>query len=229
MSPRKCRITGRLALMFNRIDRYTRAAQSSGNDLTRSNLQPAGEVPHTPKSLQGALPGSPNQSTQTHPSTGNPGQAQSFSTLPPGVIAGSLYPAQQARLHPSASTADITSLQAQPGSPTSAKDSGNVERPRRTSSMTINPSIVSGPQPQQSPSHYISDEPGLGLSRTTSSVTLDSEPRIFPGVVSRSRRRNSMRNSQIEDPDLTSAHSGFRKGEPGVLPEERNIDIANQV
>ena len=167
-------------------------------------------MPQTPKSIHGTHPGSPIQSMHTQPSTSNvPDQAQAFSSLPPGAVSGPLFPAQQARLNPSASAADMASVSAQPASPTSTKDSGNFERPRRTSSMTINPSPVSIAQAQHSPNQYATEEPNLGLSRTTSSVNLDGEPRIFPGVVSRSRRRSSMRNSQIEDGDVTGAHSGF--------------------
>lgn len=156
-------------------------------------------------------------------STGNLEQAQQFPSLPPGAVSGPLFPAQQARLNPVSSITDMASLQAQPSSPTSTKDSGNFERPRRTSSMTINPGMVPAPQIQQSPSQFIPDDQLLGLSRTTSSVTLDSEPRIFPGVVSGSRRRSSMRNSQVEDVDMANARSGFRKVETGILTEEKDI------
>ncbi|KAF1941602.1 AMP deaminase [Clathrospora elynae] len=194
------------------IDRYTRAAQTSGNDLTRSNLQP--EIPQTPKSLQGTNPSSPLQSMHAHASTGH-AYDQTFSRLPP---------AQQARLNPSASAADMTSLQAQPPSPTSTKDARNLEHPSRTSSMTINPSVVSVPQPPQSPSQYAPDEQDQGLSRTMSSMSLDGEPRMFPGIVS-GRRRRSMRASQAEEGDAMSAQSGFRRGNVDVdVVEERDTD-----
>ncbi|KAH7372364.1 hypothetical protein BKA66DRAFT_177870 [Pyrenochaeta sp. MPI-SDFR-AT-0127] len=223
-------LMGELAM----IDRYTRAAQTSANDLTTFNLQPAGEVPQTPKSIHATYPGSPIQSMRTHTSISNlPEHGQAFSTLPPGAVSGPLYPTQQARLNPSASAADITSLQAQPTSPTSTKDSGNFERPRRTSSMTINPGTVSMHQPQQTPGassastqqpQWPLEEHNLGLSRTASSVALDGEPRIFPGVVSRSRRRSSMRGSQVEDGEATGTHSGFRKGDTGSVAEEKDTD-----
>ncbi|KAF1842657.1 AMP deaminase [Cucurbitaria berberidis CBS 394.84] len=223
-------LMGELAM----IDRYTRAAQSSKNDLTTSNLQPGGEVPQISKSFQITHSGSPVQSMHLHPSSSNfVDQSQPFSTLPPGAVSGPLYPTQQARLNPSASAADIASLQTQPTSPTSTKNSGNFERPRRTSSMTINPSILSAPQPQQQPqqtpgasiatTQWPPDEQNLGLSRTTSTVTLDGEPRIFPGVVSRSRRRSSMRSSQVEDGEMTGARSGFR-GDTRSVVEERDTD-----
>lgn len=179
-------------------------------------MQPSEEVPQTPKSFQGTHPDSSSQSMYTHPSASNLEQVPSFSKLPPGAVSGPLFPAQQARLNPSASAADMASFQAQPSSPTSTKDSGNFERPRRSSSMTINASTVSALQPQHSPAQYAPDEQSLGLSRTTSSVTLDGEPRIFPGVVSRHRRRSSMRNSQIED-------VGHRQTDSVV--EERDADV----
>lgn len=172
------------------------------------------------------------QSMHTHHSSSNlPDQGHHFSTLPPGAISGPLYPTQQARLNPSASAADITNLQAQPTSPTSTKDSGNFERHRRSSSMTINPSVVSALHSQQTPGASTSspqwppDEQNLVLTRTTSSVTLDGEPRLFPGVVSRSRRRSSMRNSQLEEGEATGARSGFRRGDTrSVVQEERDTD-----
>ncbi|CBX95670.1 hypothetical protein LEMA_P028220.1 [Plenodomus lingam JN3] len=190
------------------IDRYTRAAQTSGNNLTRSNLQPTEEVSRTPKSLHG-MPGSSNHSMHGHPSSSVLDQQHShpFSTLPPAAHSGPMFPAQQARLHPSASTPDVPALQPQPGSPTSAQEGGQPERLRRTSSMTVQPNIFSAPQPPQSPQHLDSEEP-MGLSRVTSSMTLDGEPRIFPGVVSRSRRRSSMRTSQTEEGGEGQTRSG---------------------
>ena len=221
-------------LISNRIDRYTRAAQSSTNDLTTYNLRPVGEIPQTPKSTfgaQAAYPGSPHQSMHTNPSASNlADQSHQFSTLPPGAISGPLFPTQQARLNQSTSTGEMTSLQAQPISPTSTKDSGNFERHRRSSSMTINPSTISAPQPQQTPGALITgtqwppDEQNSGLSRTTSSVALDGEPRIFPGVVSRSARRSSLRSGQVDDTNESNAHSGFRKGDTGSVAEEHDAD-----
>ncbi|KAF2850695.1 AMP deaminase [Plenodomus tracheiphilus IPT5] len=219
------------------IDRYTRAAQTSSNNLTHSNLQPSEEVYSTPKSLHG-MPGSSNQSMHAHPSSSTLDQqhhfSHSFSTLPPPAATSGpmLFPAQQARLHPSASTPDVTTLQPQPGSPTSTKDSGNLERPRRTSSMTIQPPSISTsiPQPPQSPQYAGGgggEDQNLGLSSTTSSVTLDGgEPRIFPGVVSRSRRRSSMRTSLAEEGGGEGGHGrsgGVRLTGSNVV-EERDTD-----
>ncbi|KAH9878985.1 putative zinc finger protein [Plenodomus biglobosus] len=203
------------------IDRYTRAAQTSSNDLTRSNLQPSEEPPRTPKSLHG-MPGSSNHSMHAHPSSSTLDQQHShpFSSLPPAATSGPMFPAQQARLNPSASTPDVAALQPQPGSPSSAKD-GAVNR--LASSMTIQPNSVPAPQPPQSP-QYVEGEEHLALSRTTSSMALDGEPRIFPGVVSRSRRRSSMRTtSQTEEGGEGQQRSGvFRQ--TGSVVEEKDSD-----
>ncbi|KAF2831548.1 AMP deaminase [Ophiobolus disseminans] len=189
------------------IDRYTRAAQTNRNDLTMSNLQPTAEAPQTPKSLQATHPGSPTASTSKMAEQGH------FSSLPPGAISGPLGPVQQARLNPSASATDMATM---PTSPTSTRDSG-FEHPRRSSTVTINPSTMSAPQPQQSQG----DGEALGLTRTTSSATLDGEPRIFPGVVSRSTRRSSMRSSAVED----GSYVNYRKGgDTGSVAEEADTE-----
>ncbi|KAF1833056.1 AMP deaminase [Decorospora gaudefroyi] len=194
------------------IDRYSRAAQASGNDLTRSNLQP--EVPQTPKSFQGTHHGSPMQSMHTHASTANHDQA--FSKLPP---------AQQARLNPSASAADMASLQGQPSSPTSTKEGGNPEHPRRSSSTTINPSTVSAAQPMDTISQYaITEEPEQDLTRSASTLTLDGEPRLFPGLVSSRSRRRSTRISQVEDGEGSTTRSGYRRADTEHVVEERDTD-----
>jgi AMP deaminase len=115
------------------------------------------------------------------------------------------------------------SLQGCSSSPTSTKDGGNFERPRRTSSMTINPSTVSVAQPPESPSQYVPDEQDQGLTRSTSTVALDGEPKLFPGIVSRNRRR-STRTSQVEDGEGIGVRAGFRKADTGSVVEERDTD-----
>jgi AMP deaminase len=190
-----------------------------------SNLQPATEVPRTPKSFQTTQQGSPNPSMHTHPSTSNMAeQIQQFSSLPPGAMSGPLGHIQQARLPQSVSATDMVNPALQPTSPTSTKDSSSHERHGRTSSVTVNPSNVSAPQPTgtlaTSPP-YQHDGESLSLTRTTSSVNLDGEPRIFPGVVSRSTRRSSVRGSTVED----GTYPGYRKGgDTGSVAEERDTD-----
>ncbi|KAI8940392.1 putative zinc finger protein [Plenodomus lindquistii] len=214
------------------IDRYTRAAQTSGNNLTHSNLQPSQDVPQTPKSLHD-MPGSSNQSMHAHPSSTTLDQqhhySHHFSTLPPAATSTPMFPAQQARLHPSASTPDVTALPPhQPGSPISTNDGANFDRPRRASTLTVQPnSTYTPPQPPQSPSYAAAgggEEQQAGLTRTTSSATLDGEPKIFPGVVSRSRRRSSLRKSQTEDGggEGNVKSGGFRQA--GSVVEEKDSD-----
>ncbi|KAJ4344920.1 AMP deaminase [Ascochyta clinopodiicola] len=191
------------------IDRYTRAANAQAHDLTMSNLQPEQQAPQTPKTHHATHPGSPAQS---QPSASNAHEHdKTFSSLPPGALS---FPAQQARLNPSASATDIASMPTQPASPTAA----NNERPRRTSSMTISPSVVSAPQPAVSSQPA---EPDAGLTRTSSNLNLDGEPRIFPGVVSR-RRRSSLRSSQVEDGD--DAHAGLHRVPTEPAVQERDSD-----
>lgn len=205
-----------LTVMFNctnilRIDRYTRAAQTTRNDLTMSNLQPSRDVPQTPRSMQATHQGSPNVSTHTHPSATNMAdQHQQFSSLPPGALSGPLGPVQQARQAQNQSSSAAEPRQ--PTSPTSAKNSEQQQqtRQRRSSSLTINPSNMStaqlGEGSTTSPQQQHFDGSDLGLTRTRSSVTLDGEPRIFPGIVSKnaSARRSSMRSSALDE--------GARKG-----------------
>jgi AMP deaminase len=168
-----------------------------------SNLQPTAEVPQTPKSFQ-ATPGSPVASTSTE-------QAQHFSSLPPGALSGPLGPVHLARQNQS--TTDLT---IQPASPTSTKGSTALDRPSRTSSTTVNVPQPASPQQQQ----YFQEGEALGLTRTTSSVNMDGEPRIFPGVVSRSARRSSVMSRGVED----GAYVGFRKGGGGVQEGREEVD-----
>ncbi|OAL07093.1 AMP deaminase [Phaeosphaeriaceae sp. SRC1lsM3a] len=217
------------------IDRYTRAAQSTRNDLTMSNLQPSREVPQTPKSLQATHQGSPNVSTHTHPSATNMAeQHQQFSTLPPGALSGPLGLVQQARQNQSTSATETGTQSRQPTSPTSTKNSEqqSQSRARRSSSLTINPSNMSITQLAEvsttSPQQQHFDGDNLGLTRTRSSVTLDGEPRIFPGIVSKNARRSSVRSSAVED----GVQVGVRKSENGTGSvaggKERNTDNGEQ-
>lgn len=229
------------------IERYTRASQDSTNALTTSNLQPGMGVPQTPASNNATHPGSPNASLHTHPSTtALLEQAQTFSTLPPGMMSGPhqspIFPAQQARL-PSGSTVEQGVSQTQPTSPTHAKNQEQFERPRRSSSMILNPgggpppqpvasSSQAGSQPFPAPPQYgRSPEESLSLTRSHSGVNFEGmEPKMFPGVVSR-RRTGSMRGGPAEDNDAGVAvghgqagRSGFRRGEAESVVEEQDTD-----
>ena len=125
---------------------------------------------------------------------------------------------------PSASpsvTTDTVSLQGHAASspPTSNVDGGTRQR-RRSSELTINPSTMSVAQPPEN-----SEEPDQqGLTRSTSSVTLDGEPRLFPGLVSSRSRRRSGRTSLVEEGDGVGGGSrakfrGGGGGEADVVEE----------
>jgi AMP deaminase len=196
-------------LIRHRIDRYTRAAQAGSHDLTSSNLQ--SEVPQTPKSFQGV----PHPASPTHASAG--GSKQFFSMLPP---------AQVARLKPTGSTTDGANTPTQPASPTSAHDGSNAELPHRSAGMTANTNAVSaGQQPAEGQGQSALDEADTGLRRSTSSVTLDGEPRLFPGIVSSRSRRRSTKTNQAEDGDPTSSRlKRYPTGETESVMEERDTD-----
>ncbi|KAF2739134.1 AMP deaminase [Polyplosphaeria fusca] len=211
---------------FAMIDRYTRASQTARNSLTNANLQPAPSVPvpQTPRSSHATQPGSPVASMHTNPSTVNLGDQPQFSNLPASFLqagqqGSSMSPAQQARMMPSASATDLNDHVGgltKPASPTRTKDQDHFERPRRSSSMILNPGSAAPPQPQGAglsttstqafPSMSTVTSPdesmqNLSLQRTTSSAGLTMEgvePKIFPGVMSR-RRRSSLRSSNMED------------------------------
>ncbi|KAK1911919.1 putative zinc finger protein [Pyrenophora teres f. teres] len=185
-------LMGELAM----IDRYTRAAQSA---LTRSNLQPG--VPQTPKSFPQGL------TSPTNPSATEAGSQPLFSRLPP-AMASRLKPAapsvvtDSASLQGHAPSSPPLSNSTLDGAPTAAGTTGVTRQQRRRSSeITINPSTMSVAQPPQSLDTQAQghDDPEQGLRRSTSSVTLDGEPRLFPGLVSSRSRRRSGRTSQAEE------------------------------
>lgn len=196
-----------------RIDRYTRAAQSA---LTRSNLQP--QVPPTPKSLpQGPThPGSP-----TYASTTEPTNQTLFSKLPPALASRLKSPTT------ASVTTDSASLQGHPATSPPASSTldggGGPHQRRRSSEITINPSTMSAAPPQPLDNNQMQghEEPDQGLTRSTSSVTLDGEPRLFPGLVSSRSRRRSGRTSQVEEGAGSRAtfRGGVGVGEADVVEE----------
>jgi AMP deaminase len=162
-----------------------------------------------------------------HPSATNMAdQSGQFSTLPSGAMSGPLGPTQQARQNQSAAGNDG---QVQPASPTTANESDIPTRPRRSSSVTINPSIVSAPLPSGgsgsgTQQQQQGDGSDLGLTRTRSSVALDGEPRMFPGIVSKNARRSSMRSTAVED----GSYAGFRNGDAGSVAEAQEKDTDDE-
>ncbi|PVH98175.1 AMP deaminase [Periconia macrospinosa] len=215
------------------IERYTRASQDSSNALTISNLEPT-TAPAPLKSSasnHATHPGSPISSQTQHASNAN------FSALPPGVLPHNaqspLYSTQQARIPANSPAPDPSSQQQPPTSPTRTKPAGHsnssdVERPRRASNMLFTPGNSAPPQPVGAAAAAAAaptttttsqpDDPSLNnLTRSTSTVTMEgTEPKMFPGVVSR-RRRSSLRGSAVEDGEGAGR---FRKGGGGGGEEE---------
>lgn len=131
-----------------------------------------------------------------------------------------LPPAQVARLKPLASAADVPNVPTQPASPTSAYDGSNVERPQRNTNA-----VSSAQQPGEATGQYPLEEPDTDLKRSMSSVTLDGEPRLFPGIVSSRSRRRSTKVNQAEDGDATSSRlKRYPTGETENVVEERDTD-----
>lgn len=115
----------------------------------------------------------------------------------------------------------------------------NFERPRRTSSMVLNPGSSVAPQPTYEgvpqPQPFVEDE-RHHMRGGSGNMALDGiEPRIFPGVVSR-RRRSSLRGSSVDMGAVESesaagvqgqnsgpTRSGFARGagEEDAVVEER--------
>ncbi|OCL11608.1 AMP deaminase [Glonium stellatum] len=207
---------------LNMIDRYTSAAQAA--TLSASNL-----APHTPKSALTTHPGSPSASMRTNPSTTNPLDALSSHQYPnptpaaPPHANSPVFPAQQARMHPSPSTADIAALTpaaavAAPSSP--VRDTTNFPRPARSPSMIFTHGATSAPQPQ--PQALRSPD----ASPSGSALHFDGiEPRLFPGVVSRHRRSSLRRpsSSSFSEKDGEGGWSGFRRGVGAALDAEASV------
>jgi AMP deaminase len=189
------------------IERYTSTSPSA---LSHANLPTS--VPMTPRKSQ--QPGSPSASMVTNPSITNPmdGQHQhQFTNLPNPAMP--MLPAQQARMNPSYSATDIASLSHRHKENTGSSASGT--RSARASSMIFSPGA--GPQSQAPPQPQAATSPLQPIQRTASIVDLDgSEPKIFPGVVSRHRR------SSVQQPDLDGVGMGWgRKSEvDGAVEEE---------
>jgi len=80
---------------------------------------------------------------------------------------------------------------------------------------------VAPPQPLDNNQTQGYEEPDQGLTRSTSSVTLDGEPRLFPGLVSSRSRRRSGRTSQVEEGGGSRAtlRGGVGVGEADVVEE----------
>jgi AMP deaminase len=150
---------------------------------------------------------------------------QQFNNLPhPAMPMHPVFPAQAARmnpLNPSYSAGDIPALG-------SASPSF---RPARTSSMIFSPG--SGPQsmpPPQPPPMQSLPSPS-GILRSDSNVNLDgSEPRIFPGVMSRNRRSSIQRpsSSSYSETDGVGLGWGRRSEVDEVIEESDEMEMSRR-
>ncbi|KAF2436563.1 AMP deaminase [Tothia fuscella] len=187
------------------IDRYTGATQSQ--ELSTANL-PEG-VPKTP--MRYPQPGSPTASMLTNPSATNPMDGHSqhqFTNLgtPALPMQTPVFPAQAARMNPMSSSYSTTDIQALAQNQAQANGSaapGN--RPARSSSMIFTPGA--GPHAMPPPQPPMPSPQFQSIQRSESSINLDgSEPRMFPGVMSRHRR------SSVQHPGTGSIHESDGQG-----------------
>jgi AMP deaminase len=203
------------------IERYTTAQTTTA--LSSANL---------PGSAQ-YQPSSPSVSMATNPSATNPMENQApqqFSNLPyPALPTHPTFPAQAARmnpLNPSFSAGDIPGLR-------NAQPSPSIG-PARSSSMIFTPGSGpqshAPPQPQPLPSMPSPSQ----IMRSDSNVNLDgSEPKIFPGVVSRNRRSSVQQPSSSSYSETDGIGLGWgRRSEvdaaPDAVIEEREEIDPNQ-
>ena len=186
----------------SRIDRYTQATQASLANIASS-------ASHT------VAPTSPTASLKTHPSGANPFEyvptypSLGHPALPTHV---STFPPQQqpkSRVNASFSTSDMQALAHPPRTATATES-----RPARSSSMVFQPQQPHSPQRQR------------GLRSDSISQLDGSEPRMFPGVVSR-RRRSTVVLSLGPDGGLDGAAAGLGSEavvEEGEGPVENGVE-----
>jgi hypothetical protein len=177
-----------IRLTIYRVEKYTAMMKS---DLSISNMTEG--RPFSP--MKAAVPGSPTATATTHMSAMN--LQDPFSPLPKSAM-----PRDSPRMHPSYSTNDVASISN--GSP-----SGQAP-PRSTSMMFMH---GSGPQSQAPP-----PQPTLSTQPSMRMDSIVSEPRIFPGVVSKRTRKNSV---QSTDTGTMGSPSRIRKVDSaGAVIEE---------
>jgi AMP deaminase len=176
------------------------------NDLSVSNMNENRSF--TPGKSTG--PGSPTASARTHPSTINLQDGSRLDTQPFSPLPNAAMARESPRMNPSYSANDIASMQN--ASPAMALP------PRSASMMFIH---GSGPQSQGVPPQLTMGGQSAMRMDTIVSTPLDgSEPKIFPGVVSR-RRKNS---AQSFDTGAAGSPGRSRRldvdGAPGPVVEE---------
>jgi AMP deaminase len=206
-----------------RIERYTGASQAQ--QLSTANLP--GSVPMTPR--KNTHPGSPTASMLTNPSATNPMDGQGpFTNLGTPALpmhnTHTVFPAQAARKNPMSSSFSATDIPAmapnytQAHGQASGSATGSGSRPARSSSMIFSPG--SGPQAHAPPQPPLASPPHQQIQRSESSVNLDgSEPRIFPGVVSR-HRRSSVQQSGSGTYHESDGQGWGRRSEVDTAVEE---------
>jgi AMP deaminase len=165
----------------------------------------------------------------TNPSTTNPIEApfMQFPNLPTSAMPLHPYPSKAGRMNPlnsSFSAGDIPALaqgSQRPITPTSS-------RPVRSSSMVFSPGggPQSQPPPQPPTASSSSYQPPLSspqhsMHRSDSIVNMDgSEPRIFPGVMSRHRRSSMQRTRSGSHSEIDGLGMGWaRRSEADAAPE----------
>ncbi|KAI9761965.1 MAG: protein phosphatase 2A regulatory subunit cdc55 [Chaenotheca gracillima] len=154
------------------IEKYTSSTPSGA--VTASNL-PSGQKPQVPPS--------PSVSMHTNPSASNPmlDYAQQQPAPQPLPHSPPTFPAQAARIPTSFSNHDMAALN-------NPNDNANAQQPHQP--------------PVRSSSMVMQSQPGLPPLDAMGQLHLDgAEPKIFPGVISRKSRRQSVRQQSASEKD----------------------------
>ncbi|TKA76338.1 hypothetical protein B0A49_02695 [Cryomyces minteri] len=218
------------------IDRYTSPHPTSTSALNATNLPSRQPPTYYHQNGSQDRPISPSASMKTNPSATNqlyvntehlsnhqPQSQPQFSNLPhaampyhsqSGHVHGHahespVFPAQMARIPPNYSQSDLATLNNNNSS--SSANTPGAGKPARSSSMIFN-SATPAPPPQPADAGMASFPL---LTTTTSGSQIDgTEPRIFPGVVSRHRRSSVQRPAlaEAEAPGTFAAGDGWGAG-----------------
>lgn len=206
------------------IDRY--AGGPPGGRLSTTALSPGQQSSSTVP-----VPGSPTVSMRTNPSATNPMNGVDSSNYRPSQHAHpnaaatphSYQPnAQAARLAASASHLDLDDAQHDGGSSTLyGTRSQTLRDPQRSSSQHVLDPLNTHQGPSQVPIDAVPMPMGaanaLGSSPYGSGLIHGSEPKMFPGVVSRRRRSSVVRPSSMVMNDEVSAGEGGLERSTGSL------------
>lgn len=194
------------------IDRYTNAPGASR--LSTINLAPG----DSQKTSAMAVPPSPTASMQTHPSATNPLGLDTGSQRPvPSQHATLNTPhayqrnAQAARLPNSASQAELAQAQHDGSLPPMQSRVNTLRDPARASPLVASPS-----------SAY--DTSFSELPAAAFGSTLGSEPKLFPGIMSKRRRKSSIAKVASDDDAMAQSTGSLSRsvGEDGLMMERKN-------